>query len=315
MSTQSEAYLAYLAGIRSLSPRTVKSYGEDLGLFSAFLEKSGKQPESAAPGDIRSFVAALVKEKRSSASINRALSAIKGFYRYLVRFGYMESNPAKDIETLPMARSLPSFLFEDEMAVFIEAATDDGFAGSRDRAIFETLYSSGCRVSELASLRIEDLDMGSGMAKVRGKGAKERMVFLSGSAIDAIRSWLPYRNARLVQAKGQSQKHNCLFINYAGNGLSTRGIAYIIDKRFVKTGSRKRLSPHGFRHSFATHMVSGGADLRTVQAMLGHENLSTTQIYTHVDIARLRAVYDKAHPHAGSGKKTDKREKHRLWKK
>lgn len=308
MSTLIDNYISYLTTIRSLSPRTVKAYNDDLSIFSAHLAKNEKKPENAEPADIRSFIAELVKKRHSSASVNRALSAIKGFYRYLLRFAYSDNNPAKDIEALTIARSLPAFLFEEEMSNFIDAVSGEDFYASRDKALFETLYSSGCRVSELSALCIEDLDLEAGRAKVNGKGAKERLVFLSEPAQNAIRLWLPFRNTKLAKAKDKTVKKNTLFINSAGGPLTERGIAYIIEKRLLKMGSRKKLSPHGFRHSFATHMVSQGADLRTVQAILGHENLSTTQIYTHVDLARLRTVYDKAHPHAGTKKTAKKKE-------
>ena len=294
MSASTEAYLAYLSAIRSLSPRTVAAYRDDLRLYEASCLREGCAPETAAPADARAFVAGLVREGYQSSSINRALSAVKGFYRYLVRFGKASANPAKDVESLPMARTLPDFLFEGEMAELIESAPDDGFSGARDRAIFETLYSTGCRVSELAGLDLADVDLAAGHARVTGKGSKQRTVFLSGKAADAIRAWLPYRAARLTPEAAQSR----LFLNAKSGPLSARGIAYIVERRSVASGQRKRLSPHGFRHSFATHLVGRGADIRVVQALLGHENISTTQIYTHVDMARLRAVYDGAHPHA-----------------
>jgi len=294
MSTTTEAYLAYLGAIRSLSPRTVEAYRDDLRLYEASCAAASHTVDTADPADVREFVATLVRSGYASSSVNRALSAVKGFHRYLVRFGLAPLNPAKDTESLPMARTLPDFMFEGEMADFIESAPDDGFSGSRDRAIFETLYSTGCRVSELSGLCLADLDLEAGRARVTGKGSKQRTVFLSGPAIDAIKAWLPYRNARLKRTVDQDR----LFLNAKAGPLTTRGIAFIVEKRLVKSGTRKHISPHGFRHSFATHLVSNGADVRVVQALLGHENISTTQIYTHVDIARLRAVYDGAHPHA-----------------
>lgn len=294
MLASTEAYLAYLGAIRSLSPRTVEAYRDDLRLYTASCLISGCDPEGAAPSDVREFVAGLVRSGYAVSSINRALSAIKGFYRYLMRFGSLSSNPAKDVESLPMARSLPEFLFEGEMQDFIEYGSDDGFSGSRDKAIFETLYSTGCRVSEISNLRLPDIDMARGRARVMGKGSKERTVFLSAKAVEAIKVWLPYRTARLKSDNDETH----LFLNAKSGPLSSRGIAYIVDRRALASGQRKRLSPHAFRHSYATHLVGRGADIRVVQALLGHENISTTQIYTHVDMARLRAVYDEAHPHA-----------------
>jgi len=299
MPSRIEAYLAYLGAIRSLSPRTITAYADDLRLFEASCARSGRSVEEAGPSEAREFVAGLVRGGYATSSVNRALSAVKGFYRYLVRFGQAASNPAKDVESLPMARTLPDFMFEDEMAGFIESASDDGFAGARDRAIFETLYSTGCRVSELSGLRLADVDLSAGRARVTGKGSKERTVFLSGKAVEAIAAWLPFRRARLASDSPESR----LFLNAKSGPLSPRGVAYIVERRALASGRRKRLSPHGFRHSFATHLVGRGADIRVVQALLGHENISTTQIYTHVDMARLRAVYDGAHPHAAAHKR------------
>jgi integrase/recombinase XerC len=295
MSGTTESYLAYLEAIRSLSPRTIDAYRDDLRLFEASCLLSGCSVETAQSDDVSAFVAGLVKAGYASSSINRALSAVKGFYRYLVRFGKALVNPAKDVESLPAARTLPAFMFETEMAEFIDSAPDAGFAGARDKAILETLYSTGCRVSELSSLLLSNVSLETGRARVTGKGSKDRTVFLSEPAVDAIRCWLPYRLARLDAAKPATT----LFLNAKGGPLSSRGIALVIERSFARSGSGKSLSPHGFRHSFATHLVGHGADIRVVQALLGHENISTTQIYTHVDMARLRAVYDGAHPHAG----------------
>jgi site-specific recombinase XerD len=296
MSRSIDGYLAYIEAIRSLSPQTVSSYRKDLALFEASCVRSGIAIEDADAAEIRGFVAGLVKAKYAPASVNRALSAVKGLYRYMARYGDTKgkANPAGEIEGLPNPRGLPSFMFEAEMDEFIGLASGDGFAGSRDRALFETLYSTGCRVSELAGLQASLVDLQERRAKVRGKGGKERIVYLSEPAVEAIRNWLPYRSARIKAERPQGH----LFINARGGALTTRGIAYIIEGYVRKSGTGRGLSPHGFRHSFATHLLAGGADIRIVQELLGHENISTTQIYTHVDVDRLRAVYRSAHPHA-----------------
>lgn len=296
MSRSIDAYLAYIEAIRSLSLQTVSSYRKDLALFEASCARSGIAIEDADSAEIRGFVAGLVKAKYAPASVNRALSAVKGLYRYLARYGEKkgQSNPAGEIEGLPNPRGLPNFMFEAEMDTFISLASGDGFTGSRDRALFETLYSTGCRVSELAGLQAGLVDLKERRAKVRGKGAKERVVYLSEPAVDAIRNWLSYRSARIKAERPEEH----LFINARGGALTTRGIAYIIEGYVRKSGTGRGLSPHGFRHSFATHLLAGGADIRIVQELLGHENISTTQIYTHVDIERLRTVYRSAHPHA-----------------
>ena len=296
MSQAIDRYLAYIQAVRSLSPRTVASYHKDLTLFENSCVRSGIALEDADAADIRGFVATLVKEKYAAASVNRALSAIRGLYRYLAKYGEAKgrANPAKDVEGLPNPRNLPKFLFEAEMDEFIGLASGNGFAGARDRALFETLYSTGCRVAELADLQLNHVDLRERRVKVRGKGSKERIIYLSEPAVAAIQNWLPYRSARIKA----EHKEGHLFINAKGGSLTTRGIAYIIDGYVSKSGTGRGLSPHGFRHSFATHLLAGGADIRIVQELLGHENISTTQIYTHVDIDRLRSVYSSAHPHA-----------------
>ncbi len=295
MSQKIEEYLAYIDAVRSLSPRTVAAYREDLSLFEASCLGAGADILDASPSDIRAFVSALVRDGYASASINRALSAVKGLYRYLVRFGICASNPAKDVETLAFSRKLPDFLFEDEMRDFLSMPDSLDFTGLRDKALFETMYSTGCRVSEISGLSLEALDLDRAHARVTGKGSKERVVFLSATAVVAIRAYLPLRLARIPAEC--PDRH--LFLNSKGQGISPRGIAYLVERHAANAGINKRLSPHGFRHSFATHLVGRGADIRAVQAMLGHESISTTQIYTHVNIERLRAVYENAHPHAG----------------
>lgn len=302
MSTTTDSYLAYLDAIRSLSPRTVQAYRDDLRMFSDSLSLSGTEPEAATASDVRDFVATLVRSGYATSSVNRALSAVKGYYRYMVRFGLAQANPAKDVESLPMPRTLPEFLFEDEMATFLDSTGDEGFAGARDRAMFETLYSTGCRVSELTGLAMADVSLDTGRARVTGKGSRERVVFLSEAAVAAVRNWLPYRDAVLSRHLDRGlEAIPWLFINQRGGRLTSRGVAWLLERRSehdISALAVRRISPHGFRHSFATHLVNGGADVRIVQAMLGHKNISTTQVYTHVDLARLRAVYDGAHPHA-----------------
>lgn len=295
MSSRVEEYLAYADAVRSLSPRTLSAYREDLRLFQQQCERSGCDPETASQAVVRAFMADLITRGYANTSVNRALSAVKGLYRYLVRFSICAQNPARDVDSLPSPRKLPEFLFEEEMKDFLAMPEDDSFGSSRDRALFESLYSTGCRVSEIASLRIDAVDLSSGRARVKGKGAKERTVFLNQSAVKAIAAYLPLRQAR----QDATRPSDRLFVNSRGQGISTRGIAWLLERYARKLPGCKHLSPHGFRHSYATHLVSRGADIRSVQAMLGHESIATTQIYTHVNIERLRDVYAKAHPHAG----------------
>ena len=318
MTDPFEAYLAYLSAVRSLSPRTVEAYGEDLARWKAFLAERGAAPESASGALAREFVASLVRAGLADSSVNRALSSLRGFHRYLVRFGLAEANPAADLEGLPARRPLPRFLFESEAAALVEAphaarpearervAPGSGpkpalsaFVAARDAALLETLYSTGCRVSELAALGLRRLALDTGRARVLGKGGKERVVFLNEASVRAIRAYLPFRIARV----GTEKDHGFLFVNARGGPLTPRGIALVVERRAREAGIRKRVSPHALRHSFATGLVAGGAELRVVQELLGHANISTTQIYTHVDLERLRSVYRRAHPHGEGGRR------------
>ena len=329
MDKRIEAYLAYIGAVRGLSGRTVRSYREDLSQYDAFLAGQSRDGgamdlDGARSGDIRAFEAFLVTGGKAGSSVNRALSAIRGYYRYRVRHGGLAVDPSRDIEGLPERRKLPRFLFEDEMSAFIALADGDDFGSVRDRAILEFLYSTGCRVGEAAGLSLSDVDLEDGMATVFGKGSKERVVFIAGPAREALAAYLPMRAAlrtRMGQAvaaqaggrgtpraadeedgSGQPRRpKDPLFVNTRGGAITERGIEWIVDSYAVKAGTGKRVSPHAFRHSFATHLVARGADIRAVQELLGHANISTTQIYAHVDMERLRKVYDQAHPHGGSG--------------
>lgn len=321
MDSRFEAYLAYLGAVRGLSLRTVRSYREDLCQFEAFLAGTpgegkcdaptpGVDVDAATPSDIRAFEAALVQGGKAGSSVNRALSAIRGYYRFRARFGGLETDPSRDVESLPERRKLPRFLFEEEMSALIALADGDDFGSVRDRALLEFLYSTGCRVGETTGLALGDLDLDSGTAKVLGKGSKERIVFLAGPARRALAAYLPMRAALLarVGASIRDARHDAtpLFVNVRGGGLTERGVEWIIDSYARKSGMNKRVSPHAFRHSFATHLVGRGADIRVVQELLGHANISTTQIYAHVDMERLRKVYDQAHPHGGRGARKGK---------
>ncbi len=289
-------YLDYLDAVRGLSPKTVKVYRRDLAHYEAFLE--GKDVDEADAGDIRAFAGTLVMEKRAPASVNRSLSAVRGFYRYRLKFHSDAKDPAREVENIPAGRPLPSFLFEDETKAFLDGIDGGNFRDLRDRALLEAMYSTGCRVSELCGMQLSRLAADS--VRVKGKGSKERLVFLCDSAKEAIRRYLPYR-AALMQRLG-IEEHNRVFVNARGRPLSTRGAEKIVEKRRLQAGIKKHLTPHTFRHSFATHLVAAGADMRVVQEMLGHSSISTTQVYAHVDMERLRRVYEQAHPHGSKSK-------------
>lgn len=316
MDRMIEDYLAYLSAVRGLSERTVKSYREDLGRWAAHFDAAnpGASLDAAGPRDIRAFAAGLLSEGLAGASVNRAFAAIRGFYRHRVRYGGLVVDPSRDIDSMPNPRSLPKFLFEEEMSELLALAKGEDFRAIRDRALLEFLYSTGCRVAEVADLDPTRLNLAAGSAKVRGKGAKERIVFIAPPARRALADYLPMRaallstmtaGARTGEGTRRRDPSKFVFLASKGNALTRRGIEWIVEgyaeRLAAKRGLRKRISPHAFRHSFATHLVGRGADIRAVQELLGHASISTTQVYTHVDMERLKRVYDLAHPHGSGG--------------
>ncbi len=308
MDKRFEEYLAYLGAVRGLSARTQSSYREDLARFDSFLaQHGGIDPDGVSSRELRAYQAELVAEGKAPASVNRALSAIRGFYRYRMRYGRLAVDPTRDVEGIPARRSLPRFLFEAEVASLIVSVEGDDFTAVRDRAILEFLYSSGCRVAEAAGLELSRLDLARGSARIFGKGAKERIVFIALPARLALEAYLPLRAARLA-ILGRADEAR-LFVNARGAPLSARGIEWILDGRARRAGQKRRVSPHVLRHSFATHLVEAGADIRTVQELLGHASIRTTQVYAHVDVERLKKVYELAHPHGGGGAESGRKEK------
>lgn len=294
MTERIEEYLAYLDGVRGLSPRTLDAYRRDLALYEAVCAESGLQPETAAVADVRRFVARLTEDGAAATTANRALSAVRGFHRYLLRYELRSDDPSAVARNLKTGRTLPSFLWEDEMAVFASLPEKAGILWPpRDSALFLCVYSAGLRVSEAASLRVDSLDADLGGARVLGKGGKERVVFFSDEAREALTAYLPAREQHVKAEKPT----DALFVSKRGKPLSVRGLRWIVERYAAISGLNKPIYPHALRHSFATHLVNAGCDVRVVQELLGHENLSTTQRYTHVNMERLKRIYAKAHPH------------------
>lgn len=293
MDKKIEDYLAYLESVRGLSERTLRVYRDDLGRYEAFLGSC--DIDSAGASEIRSFAGSLVMEGKAASSVNRALSTLRGYYRYRMRFGNLNTDPGREVENLSSERSLPRFMFEEEADKLMESIRGSDFSDLRDRALFEVLYSTGCRASEIVGMRVDRVDLSGSMIRVMGKGSKERVVFLGRMACQALSRYLPMRAMRLQMLKAED--HGRLFINRLGTPLSVRGLEKIVEKRKGASNFKKAISPHAFRHSFATHLVASGADIRVVQEMLGHSSISTTQVYTHVDMEHLRKVYELAHPH------------------
>lgn len=290
-----EKFLQYIYSVRNLSEMTVKSYRSDLRMFSRFIEEMEFETETLNRQQARMFIAYVKRHGHKPASINRILSCMRGYFEYLVRFENCSFNPFNGLKGQKKEKLLPDFLFEDEIRKIMDISVKD-FATSRDRMIFELLYSTGCRVSELCSINVEHLDKDDHSVLVSGKGRKQRQVFIGNNSWQALNDYLPYRKALLDSCGAAEQKS--LLINTLGSRLSQRGLSYIIRKWIMKTGISKKVSPHTFRHTFATHLMDRGADIRIVQEMLGHASLSTTQVYTHVGMSRLKKAYMAAHPHA-----------------
>ncbi len=290
MNRYIEKFLSFLEIEKNYSPHTILNYKLDLIDFVDFIED--KPLEKVEYNDFRRFLAQLRSNQFKPRTLARKLSSIRSLFKFLQREGYIKENPAVLLMTPKLDKILPHFLSELEMTQLIEAPELLKTAGQRDRAIFETLYSSGLRVSELVGLNVEHIDFIGNVVKVMGKGKKERIVPIGDQALKEIRNYLAMR------PMNEERPTRAIFLNKNGARLTDRSIRNIINKHLLSTSVKMKVSPHVVRHSFATHLLNRGADLRSVQELLGHANLSTTQIYTHVTTDRLKSVYDKAHPHA-----------------
>jgi integrase/recombinase XerC len=285
-------FTRYLATERNVSPHTLAAYSSDLAQFLEFLRRERGADAGAASVDhllIRRYLALLHKDHQKS-SIGRKLAAIRAFFKYLVREGLVTKNPAELVATPKKEKRVPYHLNIDEVTALVESPRDGDILALRDRAILETLYSCGIRVSELTGLSVGAVDLESGLMRVLGKGGKERVVPVGRHARQAIADYLLAR---------RNPPHDApLLLNARGGRLTSRSVARTVDKYILRIATMKKVSPHTLRHTFATHMLEAGADLRAIQELLGHASLSTTQKYTHVSIDRLMEVYDKAHPKA-----------------
>ena len=299
MRTAVARFLQYMAVERSASAYTVKSYREDLTALTEYLaEASGGQPPS--PGnitvlDLRGYVAALHESGYAKTTIARHLASMRSFFRFGQREGWAKTNPAKPLRNPRKGRSLPHFLSSEDLGQLFDAPSSDEPMGLRDRAILETMYSAGLRVSEVVGLDDGDLDFEADVLRVRGKGRRERLSPVGSYAAQAIRRWLPVRK---LHARPATRAAAPVFVNKFGRRLTTRSVARMLEKYLRRTGLDSRTTPHSLRHSFATHLLDRGADIRSVQELLGHKSLVTTQIYTHVSTSVLREVYQRAHPRA-----------------
>jgi integrase/recombinase XerC len=304
-----KSFLLYLKLNRHVSPHTVRAYDSDVTQYLAFVaSETGKKMSELAPADldmhsVRAHVAELNKAGKARSSVARKLSGLRTFIKYLRREDVLDHDPAAMAVAPKRDQTIPTHLSEPEIARLIETPDTGDPLGRRDRAILEMFYASGLRLSELVAIDLENLDLGNRMVRVMGKGGKERILPFNQSALTALKAWMKDRAAIVAperpKAKGKRQKpSDPLFINYRGTRLTGRSVDRLLRRYVAQCSTRMGISPHALRHSFATHLLQRGADLRAIQELLGHSRLSTTQRYTHVNAAQLIDVYRKAHPRA-----------------
>lgn len=285
-----QKFITYLEGEKNASQHTVTNYKIDLKEFNNSLKE--KPLENITHVDVRLFLARMKEKALSKRSVARKMACLRSFFKYLCREGYIKSSPAAGLQTPKMDKKLPLFLDVDQAVKLVESPDLSDVYGLRDRAILETLYSSGLRVSELVGLNKENIDFISGVLKVLGKGRKERLAPIGDRALRAIRNYLEKLRTQDIKEK------KAVFLNKSGRRMTDRAVRRVVEKYIHKVSLSEKISPHSLRHSFATHLLDRGADLRSVQELLGHANLSTTQIYTHISTERLKSVYEKTHPRA-----------------
>jgi integrase/recombinase XerC len=296
-----DQYADYLRLQRNVSPHTLRNYLSDLRQFEEFLNQRAKENaekkiplEAVTVHVVRAYLASLSKHNKKS-SIGRKLAALKGFFRYLLREKKIQSDPLAWISTPKQEKPLPAFLSVDDVFRLLGGIQGDGLLTIRDRAILETFYSTGVRVSELVGLDWNDVDFQLGIIRVVGKGSKERIVPIGEMALKALRN---YGDEQAIKWRRAAKGDTAVFLNHRGGRITTRSVGRMVEKYLKAAGIAVRMGPHGLRHTFATHLLNGGADLRVIQELLGHASLSTTQRYTHLNLDQLTAVYDKAHPRA-----------------
>jgi integrase/recombinase XerD len=299
MDSSIHAFLSYLRVEKGLSQNTILAYGRDLKRFTAFLAKRRKfEMNTVDREDVVDFLASLYKQKLDSRSVARFLVSLRGFYKYGLMEGLIKVDPTENLESPKIRRNLPTFLRMEEIERLMAAPNLSKPLGLRDRAMLEVFYSSGLRVSELINLRLSDLDSRMGCIRCIGKGDKERLVPVGRKAVEAVAQYAAHGRPHLHPPGNPDFQSQFLFVTRNGHKLSRISIWKIMHDYGVKVGLRGRMTPHKLRHSFATHLLERGADLRSVQLMLGHADIATTQIYTHVVEERLKEIYRAHHPRA-----------------
>lgn len=299
LSEVTDEFLLYLDTIKGFSANTILAYKNELSKLQEFLG-ANRLLININLEDLRYCVGELSKQNKSSASINQFIAALRTLFAYSRKFQYIKNNPALELKTVKMSKHMPVFMTGNEVdKLCAEPEKNEILWANRDKAIFEMLYSSGCRVSELASLCIKDLTADFSSAIVTGKGKKDRRVYFESDAVESLKKYLEDRKKRFLE-KGKKDDVLNVFINQQGTALTTKGISWILARYSGVEGINRHVSPHAFRHTFATSMLSSGADVRVVQEMLGHSSISTTQRYTHITTEQLIDIYNKAHPHGGN---------------
>lgn len=289
-----ERFCDYLAGVRSLSPNTVRAYHTDLVAYHAWVAREGVRPLSVTHRELRRYLGELTRARYSAKTLNRHLSALRGLYRWMVREGICPSEIATAVASPKLSRGLPHAMSAQDAVRLVESCDDFTPEGLRDRAFLELLFATGARISEMSALRVGDVDFASCQVRLFGKGSKERIVPVYEKALCQVRRYLDAgRAALLTRAKAPT---DALFISVRGNPMSADALRTRFERQVRACGLDPTLTPHAMRHTFATELLTGGADLRSVQELLGHESLSTTQIYTHLSVERLKQVTRGAHP-------------------
>lgn len=295
MESLIQEFIDYLGHEKGLATNTLESYGRDLRQYHGFLAEDTSQTlETASQATIVAYLMFLRKQGKATATIARRLAALKAFYQFLLKENYVAKNPTDDLSSPRLERSLPKVLTVGEVERLLNQPDTSNPAGRRDKAMLEVLYATGIRVSELVNLNLEDIDFRESFVRCMGKGSKERVVPMGEIAVKSLKSYIELGRPKMVS----NPREQALFLNHHGRRLTRQGFWKIVKKYAVQAQIHKEITPHTLRHSFATHLLENGADIRAVQEMLGHADISTTQIYTHVTKDRLKDVYAKSHPRA-----------------
>ena len=292
MQKELRAFLDYLRHEKNASPHTIASYERDLKQLAAYLKERNVSLRKTDNVVLRGFLAKLYEKRDKKSTVARKLAAIRSFFQFCIRKRWLEDNPAKVVATPKQDKPVPSFLSEEDMAEFLDLPKTDKPLDLRDKSLLELLYATGLRVGELVGINLEDINFEERLIRVRGKGKKERLVPFGKIAEASLKHYI---RARSLIHKGEIND-SALFLNYRGARITARSVERVVDKYIHFTAMRRKISPHSLRHSFASHLLSRGADLRVIQELLGHESLATTQKYTHLDLKQLMDVYKKSHP-------------------